>query len=90
MKVSKTLACSQNKGLCPSQYQRRARQMPFRALPPQRQRGRCTRARAGRQGATAIWAPETEASAKLCTGSQLITMSSWDPGQFTLTRMVTA
>ena len=43
------LVCSQKKGL--SEYQRRVSRVPYRALPPQSQRGRRVTARAGRQGA---------------------------------------
>ena len=54
-----SLAHSQNKRL--SEYQRRASQL-HTGTPshcPQRQRGRCVTARAGRQGAAVISAPET-------------------------------
>ena len=85
-----SLAHSQNKRL--SEYQRRASQL-HTGTPshcPQRQRGRCVTARAGRQGAAVISAPEITPSTKLWTGSQLLTMSSWDPGLLTSTKMVTA
>ena len=82
------LACSQNKGLCPSGYQRTERWLLFRALPPQRQRGRCVTARAGRQRAAAISAPETAYSTKVWAGCQLLTTSSWDPGWLTSARSV--
>ena len=78
----------ENKGLCPSKYQRRASRLLFRALPPQRQRGSGT-ARVVRQGAAIILAPETVSFSKLWAGCQLLTMSSWDPGWFTSTRSVT-
>ena len=51
---------------------------------------RMVQARAGRKGPAAISAPETAFSSKLWAGSQLLTMSSWDPGQLTSTRSVTA
>ena len=77
-----SLACSQKKRLCSSKYQRRASQLPFRALPPQRQRDRCVTARARKQGSSAILAPDTASSTKLWEGCQLITMSSLDHGWF--------
>ena len=40
--------------------------------------------------AAAISAPETASSTKLWAGSQLLTMSSWDPGRLTCARSVTA
>ena len=43
--------------------------------------------RTKRQGA--ISAPETASSTKLRAGSQLLTKSSWHPGQLTSTRRVT-
>ena len=58
------------------------------ALPNQRQRGRQATARARRWGA--ISAPEMASSTKLWACSQLLTMSSWDPGQLTSARSVTA
>ena len=64
--------------------------MPFRAFPPWRQKGRFATARAGRQGAAAISALETTSSSKLWVGCQLLNTSSWDPGQFTSARSVTA
>ena len=73
-------ACSQKKRLCSSEYQRIANQMPFRALPPQRQRGRCVTARARKKGSSEFLAPETASSTKLWEGCQLITISSWDHG----------
>ena len=82
------LARSQNKGV--SKYHRRASQLPYRALPPWRQRGRPEIARAGRQGAAAILAPEITSSTKLGAGSQLLTSSSWDPRWLTSARSVTA
>ena len=51
---------------------------------------RMVQAKAGRKRPAAISAPETAFSTKLWAGSQLLTMSSWDPGQLTLTRSVTA
>ena len=51
---------------------------------------RMVQARAGRKGPAAISAPETAFSTKLWASSQLLTMSSWDPGQLTSTRSVTA
>ena len=84
------LACSQNKGLCPSKYQRRENQLPFITLSHHRQRGTCVTARNGRQGTAPISAPETTFSTKLWAGCQLLTMSSWDPGLFTSARSVTA
>ena len=60
-------------------------------LPTQRQRGRLATARAWRQGAAAISAPEMQASStKPWAGSQLLTTSSWDPGWLTSTRRVAA
>ena len=56
------LVCPQNKGL--TEYQRRASLLLYRALPPQRQRGRDATARARRQGAASIPAPETASSSK--------------------------
>ena len=53
-----------------------------------RQRGRWVTARARRQGANS--APEMASSTKLQAGSQLLTKSSWDPGQLTSARRVTA
>ena len=54
---------SQNKGL--NKYQKRVRQLPYRALLPQSQRGRHATPRGRRQGDTAISAPETTSSTKL-------------------------
>ena len=65
-------------------YQRSISPLPYRTLPPQWQRGRCSTARATRQGAAAISSPETTSTTKLSAGSQLLTMSLWDPGRFTL------
>ena len=75
-----------------SEYQRSASQLQYRALPPKRQRGRCAtdRARAGRQGAAAISAPETASSTKLWADSQLLASSFWVPGWLTSPRSVTA
>ena len=39
--------------------------MPYTVLPLQRQRGRCMTARARRQGAAAILAPDTASSSQL-------------------------
>ena len=86
--LSAPLARSQNKGL--HKYPRRASQLPYRALPPWRQRGRRETARARRQGAAAISAPEMTSSTKLWAGSQLLTSSSWDPRWLTSARSVTA
>ena len=63
--------------------------MPFRALPPLRQRGRCATARARRQVAATISVPETTVSTKLWEGFKLLITSSWDPGWFTSARSVT-
>ena len=82
------LACSQNRGL--SKYQRRASRLPYGAGPPWRQRGRLVTARGGRQGPAAVQAPDTASSTKLWTGSHLLTMSSWNPGQLTSARSGTA
>ena len=71
-------------------YQRSISPLPYRTLPPQWQRGRCSTARATRQWAAAISSPETTSATKLSAGSQLLTMSSWDPGWFTSARSVTA
>ena len=81
-----SLACSQNKGL--SEYQRTASWLRTSSSTRWRQRGRGVTARAGGQGA--ILAPETASSSKMWAGSQLLTMSSWDPGWLTSTRRVTA
>ena len=62
----------------------------YRALPPWRQRGRCAIARARRQGAAAILAPETASSTKLWSGSQVLIMSYRDPVWITSARNVTA
>ena len=64
-------------------------------VPPRcgRQRSMRATARAWRQGAAPISAPETQRSAsstKLWAGSQLLTMSSWDFGWLTSARRVTA
>ena len=80
------LTCSQNKGL--GEYQRRISQLQTVPSPHWRQRGGRAAARAGRQGA--ILAPEMASSTKLGAGSQLLTKSSWDPGQLTSTRRVAA
>ena len=80
---------TQKKGLHPNTYQRSTSRLVFRVLHPWKQRSRCVTARAGRQGATAISAPETTLSTKLWEGCQLLSTSSWDPGQFTLARSVT-
>ena len=80
------LAHSQNKGL--SKYQRSTSQLPYRALHPQRQRGRHATDRAGRQGAAAILAPEMASSTKLWASSQLLTISFLDPGWLTSARSV--
>ena len=82
------LTHSQNKGL--GNNQRRASQLLYRALPPLRQRGRCATARARRQGAAAIPAPETASSTKLWSGSQILIMSYRDPVWITSARNVTA
>ena len=79
---------SQSKRLCPSKYQKRTSRLPFRAIPPWRQRGRCATARARSQGAAANLAPETTSSTKLWEGCQLIATSSWDPGQISSTRVL--
>ena len=73
---------SQNNGL--NEYQRRASQLLYRALPPQRQIGRQETARAWRQGVPAISAPETMSSTKLWAGSHLLTclpgiLDGWHP-----------
>ena len=83
-----SLAHTQNKGL--RECQRRARQLPYRVLPPRRPRDRPATARARRQGAAAALAPEITSSTKLWRGSQLLTMSSWDSGWLTSARSVTA
>ena len=62
--------------------------MPFRALPPLRQRSSGT-ARAVRQGVATILAPETVSFTKLWAGCQLLAASSWHRGWFTSTRSVT-
>ena len=59
-----------------------------RPIPRQRQRGRRATARAGRRGA--ISAPEVASSTKVWAGYQLLTKSSWDPGQLISTKRVTA
>ena len=59
------LVRSQDKVLWSIKYQRRRSWLPFGALPPQRQRGRCAIARSGRQGAAAISDPETASFTKL-------------------------
>ena len=65
------LLSSQINGL--SEYQRRASQLLYRALPPQRQRGRQETARAWRQWVAAISTPDTMSSTKLWAGSHLLT-----------------
>ena len=57
-------------------------------IPNQRQRGRRGAARVRRQGA--ISAPEPASSTKLWAASELLTKSSWVPGQLTSTRRVAA
>ena len=74
----------------PSKYQKRATWLPFRALPPGKQRDMCVTAIGRRQGADAILAPEITTLARLWAGCQLLTVSSWDPGWFTSARYVTA
>jgi len=69
-----------------SKYQRRASQLQTGASPCQGQRGRKAAARARRRGA--ISAPETVSFTKLGAGSQLLTKSSWDPGQLISARRV--
>ena len=64
------LLSSQINGL--SEYQRRASQLLYRALPPQRQRGRQETARAWRQWVAAISTPDTMSSTKLWAGSHLL------------------
>ena len=76
-------AHSQNKGL--SEYQRR---FSWLQTGPPPAGGRWATARAGRQGE--ILAPETASSTKLRAGSQLLTKSSWDPGQLTSARRAAA
>ena len=71
------LACSQNKGL--SNYQRRANRLPYKCPLAPEAEGRCAPARA-KGTLAAILAPETASSTKLWAGSQLLTISSWDPG----------
>ena len=44
----------------------------------------------GRQGAATISVPEMASSTKLWAGSQLLTLSSWDPGWSTSARRVAA
>ena len=70
-----------------SEYQRRASWLRISPSPHWRQGGRWAAARASRQGA--ILAPEMASSTKLWAGSQLLTMSSWDPGRLTSARSVT-
>ena len=79
-------AHSQNKGL--SEYQRRASWLQTGPSPRQRQRGTQVTARARRRGATS--APQMASSTKLLAGSQLLTKSSWDPGQLTSARRIAA
>ena len=83
------LECSQNKGLCLSKYQRRARPLPFRALLPWRQRGRCAPISQKARGCCNL-GPKDHIFHQLWSGCQLLTTSSWDPGWFTSTRSVTA
>ena len=83
------LACSQNKGLCPRKQGEKA-SCCLGPSPPQSHRGRCVTARVRGQGAAAVLASETASSTRLWAGSQMLTISSWDPGQFTSARSVTA
>ena len=46
-------------------------QLVFKDLPPWRQRGRCTTARDGKQGAASILAPETASPTQLWAGWQV-------------------
>ena len=78
------LTRSQNKGL--SKYQRRASWLRTGPSPPpeaEKQAGDSQ----SRQ-ARGDLAPETASSTKLRAGSQLLTKSSWDPGQLTSARRV--
>ena len=62
----------------------------FGPSPAGRQRDSFSTARARRQGAAAISAPEKTFSTKLWAGSQLLTTSSWDPGWLTSASKVSA
>ena len=79
-------AHSQNKGL--SEYQRRASWLQTGPSPRQRQRGKCANSQSQKTGGNL--SPETASSTNLWAGSQLLTKSSWDPGQLTSARRVAA
>ena len=72
---------------CPEDSLRGLIWLPFRALYPWKQGGRCATARDGSQRATAISAPETAFPTKLWAGCQLLITSSWDPGGSHQTRV---
>ena len=78
------------KDFAPREYQGRPSQLLFMALPPWRQRVRCTTAKPRRWGVAAISAPETASSNKPWASCQLLNIPFWDPGQFASTRSVTA
>ena len=80
-----SLACSQNKGL--SNYQRRARGLRTGPSPCWRLRGRqgTARTRSKGQFRPQRWDPPPN-----WAGTQLLTNSSWDPGQLTSARRVAA
>ena len=77
-------AHSQKKGL--SEYQRKTSQLWTGHLPPEAE----SQVGDSHSQKEAILAPETASSTKLRAGSQLLTKSSWDPGQLTSTRRVAA
>ena len=76
---------SQNKGL--SEYQRRASQQWTGPSPPEAGRQADT---SQSQKARGKLGPRNDIFYQLRAGSQLLTKSSWDPGQLTSARRVTA
>ena len=78
---------SQNNGL--NEYQRRASQLLYRALPPQRQRGRQETARAWRQGGFCNLNPRDHVFHQTVSRLPFANLPSWDPGWLTSTRIVT-
>ena len=88
MALTCSLAHPQNNTL--SKYQRRASQLCTGPFLHWSHSSRRVTAKARRQEAAAILAPEMASSTNLWAGSQLLTMSSWNPGWLTSTKRVTA
>ena len=84
--LTHSLARSQNKGL--SEHQRRPSLMHTGPSPTIGREAGVQQPEQESKGQS--WPQRSAISTKLWAGSQLLTMSSWDPGQFTSARRVAA